>query len=304
MKRRERGGGAGGRGRLTAAGAQALSVPGDVSVQDGVEAIFAATKAHLGPVDVLVNNAALTSDQRHFLDADEAWWDLFLRVNLKSVFLCSHRAARGMAARRRGGVILNVSSGGATRSHRGFTSYDAAKGGVEAFTRALALDMAPYGVRVNGITPGFINTYGLEGEDLAQRERTVPLGRYGTAEDLTGAAAFLASDDAAYVTGQFVWWTVGCWSSSAARTWTPSRCRASPRCPPRSETPHPSPLPWREGGADLRSSGRRTTPQGEGASAIRRMCPPRLAWYGRPDRRGCPVVCPSAHSKDLPVLRL
>lgn len=190
-------------GALTAAGAQALSVPGDVSVADGVEAIFTATEAHLGPVDVLVNNAALTSDQRHFLNADEDWWDLFLRVNLKSVFLCSHRAARGMAARRRG-VILNVSSGGATRSHRGFTSYDAAKGGVEAFTRALALDMAPYGVRVNGITPGFINTYGLEGEDLAQREKTVPLGRYGTAEDLTGAAAFLASDDAAYVTGQFV----------------------------------------------------------------------------------------------------
>ncbi|MGM9321649.1 SDR family NAD(P)-dependent oxidoreductase [Deinococcus aquaticus] len=188
---------------ITAAGGQAVSVPGDVSVRDSVEAIFTAAEAALGPVDVLVNNAALTSDQRHFLKADEDWWDLFLRVNLKSVFLCSHRAATGMTRRRRG-VILNVSSGGATRSHRGFTSYDAAKGGVEAFTRALALDLAPYGVRVNGITPGFVNTYGLEGEDLAQREKTVPLGRYGTPEDMTGAAAFLTSDDAAYITGQFV----------------------------------------------------------------------------------------------------
>ena len=85
-----------------------------------------------------------------------------------------------------------------------FTAYDAAKGGVEAFTRALALDLAPYNVRVNGVVPGFINTYGLTEADLEERAKVVPLGRYGTADDLTGAATFLASDDASYITGQFI----------------------------------------------------------------------------------------------------
>lgn len=244
-------------------------------MQEGVEAIFAATEAHLGPVDVLVNNAALTSDQRHFLDADEAWWDLFLRVNLKSVFLCSHRAARGMAARRRG-VILNVSSGGATRSHRGFTSYDAAKGGVEAFTRALALDMAPYGVRVNGITPGFINTYGLSGEDLAQREKTVPLGRYGTAEDMTGAAAFLTSDDAAYVTGQFVVVDGGVLVQQRSANVDTFPSAASRTCLPRAEDPPPS-------GACVPAR-----------QVVRSVL---IAGLTR-------LFRPSAHSKDFPALRL
>lgn len=185
------------------AGGEALAVPGDVSRSGDVDRICGEVERAWGPAEVLVNNAAITSDQRHFLEADEAWWDTLLGVNLKSVFLCSHRAAPAMVERR-SGVILNVSSGGATRAHRGFTAYDAAKGGVEALTRAMALDLAPYGVRVNGVTPGFINTYGLGGEELAARERVVPLGRYGTPEDLTGAAVFLASPDAAYITGQFI----------------------------------------------------------------------------------------------------
>lgn len=188
---------------IQAAGGEALAVPGDVSDAAVVDQIFTAVEEKFGPVDVLINNAAITSDQRHFLDADEAWWDKLLGVNLKSMFLCARRAAPSMV-KRRSGVILNISSGGATRAHRGFTAYDAAKGGVEGFTRSLALDLAHYGVRVNGVTPGFINTYGLQGDDLREREKTVPLGRYGTAEDMTGAAAFIASDEASYITGQFI----------------------------------------------------------------------------------------------------
>lgn len=188
---------------IIAAGAQAIAVAGDVSDAAVVEQLFSQIEQQFGPVQVLINNAAITSDQRHFLDADEAWWDKLLGVNLKSMFLCARRAAPNMV-KKRSGVILNISSGGATRAHRGFTAYDAAKGGVEGFTRSLALDLAPYGVRVNGVTPGFINTYGLEGEDLHEREKTVPLGRYGTAEDMTGAAAFIASDEASYITGQFI----------------------------------------------------------------------------------------------------
>ncbi|AFZ67701.1 SDR family NAD(P)-dependent oxidoreductase [Deinococcus peraridilitoris] len=188
---------------IRAAGGEALPAPADVSSRAEVEALFSQVENEFGPVDVLLNNAALIDEARHFLDGDEAWWDRVQRVNLKSVFLCSHRAAHTMARRRRG-VILTTSSGGATRAHRGNVAYDATKGGIEAMTRAMALDLAPYGIRVNGVVPGFINTYGLSGEVLRERERVVPLGRYGVAEDLTGAVTFLASDDAAYITGQFV----------------------------------------------------------------------------------------------------
>lgn len=195
---------AGATARLIAqAGGAALATPADVSDAAQVDALFSRVEAELGPVDVLYNNAGLIDTTRHFLEADAPWWDRIIGVNLGSVFLCSQRAARVMARRRRG-VILNTSSGGATRAHRGNVAYDAAKGGIEAMTRAMALDLAPYGVRVNGVVPGFINTYGLSGPELREREQTVPLGRYGSAEDMTGAALFLASDDAAYITGQFI----------------------------------------------------------------------------------------------------
>jgi NAD(P)-dependent dehydrogenase (short-subunit alcohol dehydrogenase family) len=188
---------------ITAAGGKALAVPADVSSRAQVDAMFAEIESSLGFVDVLYNNAGLIDTSRHFLQADEGWWDQIIGVNLKSVFLCSHRAA-GVMARRRRGVIISTSSGGATRAHRGNVAYDGAKGGIEAMTRAMALDLAPYGVRVNGVVPGFINTYGLTDEQLREREKTVPLGHYGTPDDMTGAALFLASDDAAYITGQFI----------------------------------------------------------------------------------------------------
>lgn len=188
---------------IAAAGGTAAAALADVSDQGQVEALFENVEREWGYVDVLHNNAGLINEARHFLDGDEDWWDRVQRVNLKSVFLCSHRAARVMARRRRG-VILTTSSGGATRAHRGNVAYDATKGGIEAMTRAMALDLAPYGIRVNGIVPGFINTYGLTGVELSAREKTVPLGRYGTAEDMAGAALFLASDEARYITGQFI----------------------------------------------------------------------------------------------------
>lgn len=189
--------------RIKGAGGAALAVPADVSSAQQVEQMFERVEAELGYVDVLYNNAGLIDTARHFLEADAAWWDKIMAVNLRSVFLCSQRAAKVMARRRRG-VIISTSSGGATRAHRGNVAYDATKGGIEAMTRAMALDLAPYGIRVNGVVPGFINTYGLTEADLRVREKTVPLGRYGVAEDMTGAALFLASDDAAYITGQFI----------------------------------------------------------------------------------------------------
>ncbi|MDV6375474.1 SDR family NAD(P)-dependent oxidoreductase [Deinococcus arenicola] len=188
---------------IRAAGGTALAVSADVSDAAQVDAMFGKVEAEAGYVDVLYNNAALIDTTCHFLEADEAWWDRIQKVNLKSVFLCSQRAAKIMARRRRG-VILTTSSGGGTRAHRGNVAYDSTKGGIEAMTRAMALDLAPYGIRVCGVVPGFINTYGLTETELREREKTVPLGRYGVAEDMTGAALFLASDDASYITGQFI----------------------------------------------------------------------------------------------------
>lgn len=183
------------------AGGEAIAVTADVGLAEDVDALFERTSRELGPVGILVNNAGLVSDQRHFFEGDEEWWDRFLRVNLKSQYLCTDRAARIMA-HHGGGAIVNVSSGGATRAHRGMAAYDASKGGIEAFTRTTALELAPYGIRVNTLVPGLIATNPDEPEwSLQRRDATVPLGRGGAAEDLTGPALFLVSDDAAYVTG-------------------------------------------------------------------------------------------------------
>jgi 3-oxoacyl-[acyl-carrier protein] reductase len=126
-----------------------------------------------------------------------------LDTNLKSVFLCAHRAA-WLMARRSGGSIISMSSGGATRAHRGNVAYDASKGGIEAFTRAAALDLAPYGIRVNAVAPGSIQTGPLSDDEGRERGKTVPLGRIGQPEEISAAVAFLASDDARYITGQTI----------------------------------------------------------------------------------------------------
>ncbi|HEY6541223.1 MAG TPA: SDR family NAD(P)-dependent oxidoreductase, partial [Ktedonobacteraceae bacterium] len=179
---------------------EGLAVAGvaDVSQKSEVDSLFDSVLGRFGTVDVLVNNAGLINVERHFLEGDEAWWDSVLAVNLKSVFLCSLRAAHVMA-RNHKGVIINMSSGGATHSHRGMAAYDASKGGIEALTRAMALDLAPYGIRVNALIPGSIDTQGMQPDVKQERGQTVPLGRVGEPEEMAGPAAFLASDDASYI---------------------------------------------------------------------------------------------------------
>ena len=113
----------------------------------------------------------------------------------------SHPVARIMA-KQGGGSIVNMSSGGATRAHRSFTAYDATKGGIEALTRAMALDLGPYNVRVNALVPGAIDTSGMSPGERALRGENVPLGRIGEPFDMAGAALFLACDEAAYITGE------------------------------------------------------------------------------------------------------
>jgi 3-oxoacyl-[acyl-carrier protein] reductase len=185
---------------IAASGGTALAVAADISDEAQVDRLFERTLEQFGTVDVLVNNAGLTRTERHFLEADAAWWRRIIDVNLTGAFLCSHRAARIMAGKR-SGAIINMSSGGATRAHRGNAAYDAAKGGIEALTRAMALDLGPYGVRVNALVPGSVDTSGLSPETKAARGVNIPLGRVGEADELAGPAVFLASDDARYITG-------------------------------------------------------------------------------------------------------
>lgn len=188
---------------IVAAGGRAMAVTTDVSDSGSVGAMVDAVMAEHGRIDVLVNNAGLVSPMLHFFEADEAWWKRIIDVNLTGHFLVSHPVARIMA-KNGGGAIINMSSGGATRAHRAFTAYDATKGGIEALTRAMALDLGPYNIRVNALMPGSIDTSGLDIEARTLRGENVPLGRIGEPIDMTGAALFLASDDAAYITGDVI----------------------------------------------------------------------------------------------------
>ncbi len=185
------------------AGGSAIGVAADVADKAQVDRLFDVTLERFKTIDVLVNNASLTNTARHFLAANEEWWDRILAANLKSAFLCALRAAQVMA-RRRQGSIINMSSGGASRAHRGNAAYDAAKGGVEALTRALALDLGPYGVRVNALVPGSINSRGMDEATLRERGMIMPLGRVGDVEEMAGPAVFLASEDASYITGHML----------------------------------------------------------------------------------------------------
>jgi len=188
---------------IVAAGGTATAVAADVSRSSEVDDLFEQALGAYGDVAILVNNAGLIGQTCHLLDSDEAWWDRLLDTNLKSVYLCSVRAARIMA-RRGGGAIVSSSSGGAVRAHRGEAAYDASKGGIEAATRAFAVDLAPYGIRVNAVAPGSIDVApegSVPADVLRERGRTVPLGRVGRPDDLAAAYAFLVSPEAAYITG-------------------------------------------------------------------------------------------------------
>jgi len=185
------------------AGGNAMSAVADVSNSEQVGAMVDAIMAEHGRIDVLVNNAGIVSPMLHFFEADEAWWRKIIDVNLTGHFIVSHPVARVMA-KQGGGSIINMSSGGATRAHRAFTAYDATKGGIEALTRAMALDLGPYAIRVNALMPGSIDTSGLGLDDRKLRGENVPLGRIGEPIDMTGAALFLASDDASYITGDVI----------------------------------------------------------------------------------------------------
>lgn len=194
------------------AGGEAHFVACDVSDSAQVDSLLTETLQHFGRIDVLVNNAALVhhpASNSHFLDLSEEAWHRVVAINLTGMFYCSQRVARIMVKQvvegnATGGCILSLSSGGATRAHRHLFGYDTTKGGIEAATRAMALELAPWQIRANAIVPGNVTVEnslgGATGPEAAKL--TIPLGRPGTPWDIAATAAFLASDDAVYITGQ------------------------------------------------------------------------------------------------------
>ena len=178
----------------------------DVSQRESVEALFTRTLEVYGAVDILVNNAAFVHQPgviANFLDYSDEAWQTTLAVNLSGLFYCSQTAARLMARQGRGGAIINMSSGGASRAHRHMFGYDTSKGGIEAATRSMALDLAPLHIRVNAVVPGSTRVeHGTAvGDAPIPPAEVIPLPRQGTPNDIAAAVAFLASDDAAYITG-------------------------------------------------------------------------------------------------------
>src|SRR4030042_2465400 len=159
-----------------------------------------------GRIDILVNNAA-GNFKASFLDLSENGWDAVVRATLKSVFLCSSAVAQIMVGQKSGNII-NVSSMDAFRGSASAAAYGASKAGVVSLTKTLALELAPYHIRVNGIAPGHIDTPGTSQwrlpEVVEQLRGSIPLGRLGQPEDIATVALFLASDASSYMTGETI----------------------------------------------------------------------------------------------------
>lgn len=195
---------------LISATAEGKVVPciADVGYKAQVDAMFDLALQEFGRIDILVNNAAVAWG-KHFLDYSEEWWDQIMQNNLKSVYLTSHRAAPHMVANRQGSII-NLSSIGATKAHRQSVAYDASKGAIDAFTRSLALDLAPWNIRVNAIAPAVIvgdHVIKLPEAVLARgnpADFITPLLKQGTAEDVANLSLFLACEESSFITGQVI----------------------------------------------------------------------------------------------------
>ncbi|HSF34163.1 MAG TPA: SDR family NAD(P)-dependent oxidoreductase [Candidatus Tectomicrobia bacterium] len=189
---------------IHASGAQAVAVPGSVARVADVRQMVEAGNA-FGGIDVLVNNAGIFP-RVDFLDMTEAQWDEVLNVNLKGTFCCTQTVVRHLVQRGRPGVVVNIASSAAFRSSPRGVHYVSSKAGIVGFTRATALELARYRIRVNAIAPGTTDTaqprYGMSEEELQAVGRQVPLGRMAVPDDIANMAVFLASEEASHITGQ------------------------------------------------------------------------------------------------------
>ncbi len=188
---------------VQASGGEAIVVGGDVGDEQQVAALFEEVEGSLGPVEILVNNAGVTRDGLLLRMGSDAW-DAVLSTNLRSVFLCTRAALRGML-RSRWGRIVSLGSVAGIAGNPGQANYAASKAGIIGFTKSVAKEVGSRGITANVVAPGFIGTDMTrdigEATEAAAME-SIALGRFGTPAEVASAVGYLASDEAAYITGQ------------------------------------------------------------------------------------------------------
>jgi NAD(P)-dependent dehydrogenase (short-subunit alcohol dehydrogenase family) len=192
---------------IAASGGRALPVECDVTSADSVEAAVLAAETELGPIGILINNSGIAI-ARKILDTSEEEWDQVLDTNLKGAFLMARAVAKHLAALGRPGAIVNIASIVGLRSMGQLSSYAASKAALIHLTRNLALELAPLGIRVNALAPGYVET-DINRDFLASPAgkaitKRIPSGRFGQPEDLDGALLLLASDAGRYINGAVI----------------------------------------------------------------------------------------------------
>jgi 3-oxoacyl-[acyl-carrier protein] reductase len=190
------------------AGGKAIAIQADVRQAAEARRLVQATAAQLGPIDILINNAGSLLERLSMEKMTEARWDEVMDLNLKSALICSQAVMPSMIERRSGAIINIVSIAGRNGGGPGAGAYSTAKGGLITLTKALAKELAPHNVRVNGVSPGVIDTPFHEvfstPEMMANFVKTIPIGRVGTSLEIANVIAFLASDAASYIVGETI----------------------------------------------------------------------------------------------------
>lgn len=189
---------------IEAAGGEAMWKVANISVEEEVDQFAAAVYERFGKVDILVNNAGITRDNL-FLRLKTEMWDDVMAINLRGTFLVSRIFSRRMMRQKSGGRIINMASVAGEAGNPGQANYSASKAGIIALTKSMAKEMAHYGITVNAVSPGLINTDIITGMEQASVDfvvKATPLGRLGEPAEVAAAVLFLASDVAGYITGQ------------------------------------------------------------------------------------------------------